>query len=91
MTRADHHAPALDISPAIAAARRRRSDGIDSGIAAARAYAQRVRIACDELYADPFDRRARAELLKLIVDASPEADMKLVRLLAANGAGSVGD
>ncbi len=66
----------LDISPAIAAAR---------------SYAREVKIACDELHDDPFDRQARAALLKLIVDDSREADIAFARALAENGAGTVGD
>ncbi|WP_342314713.1 hypothetical protein LIX17_26070 (plasmid) [Mycobacterium avium subsp. hominissuis] len=66
----------LDISPAIAAVR---------------AYAREVKIACDELHDDPFDPNARAALLKLIVDDSPEADASFTRALAENGAGTVGD
>jgi hypothetical protein len=60
-------------------------------IAAARSYALEVKIACDELHSDPFDRRARAAVLKLIVDDSTEADAALTRALAENGAGIVGD
>ncbi|PJE03534.1 MAG: hypothetical protein CK429_32520 [Mycobacterium sp.] len=66
----------LDISPAIAAVR---------------AYALKVKIACDELHDDPFDPNARAALLKLIVDDSPEADASFTRALAESGAGIVGD
>ena len=43
-------------------------------IAAARRFSRAIKLACDELYEDPFSRRARAALLKLIVDDSPEAD-----------------
>lgn len=64
---------------------------ITPDIAAARAYAREVKIACDELHDDPFNPRARAELLKLIVDDSPEADAALTRALARIGAGAVGD
>lgn len=66
----------LDISPAIAAVR---------------TYSRDVKIACDELHDDPFDARARAALLKLIVDGSSDADAALTRALAENGAGTVED
>ncbi|RFZ63220.1 hypothetical protein DE4576_04861 [Mycobacterium marinum] len=66
----------LDISPAIAAAR---------------AYSREVKIACDELHGDPFNRNARALLLKLIVDDSPEADAAFTCALAENSAGIVED
>lgn len=75
-TSASAHSRNLDISPAIAGAR---------------AYAREVRIACDELHDDPFDLDARAALLKLIVDDSPDADASFARALAENGAGTVGD
>jgi hypothetical protein len=51
--------------------------------ATARGYARAVRTACDELHADPYDRQARAEILRLIVEDSSEADAALVRALAA--------
>lgn len=70
------HSDRLDISPSIAATR---------------AYSRAVRIACDDLHCDPFDRHARAALLKLIVDGSREADAALARALAENGAGTVAD
>lgn len=75
-TSASAHSRNLDISPAIAAVR---------------AYAREVKIACDELHDDPFDVNARAALLKLIVDDSPEADASFTHALAENGAGTVGD
>jgi hypothetical protein len=64
---------------------------ITPDIAAARTYAREVKIACDELHDDPFNPQARANVLKLIIDDSPEADAALVRALARNGAGTVGD
>ncbi|MDQ1250880.1 MAG: hypothetical protein QG597_5260 [Actinomycetota bacterium] len=51
-------------------------------ITTARRFSRAIKLACDELYEDPFNRRARAALLKLIVDDSPEADAALVRALA---------
>lgn len=75
-TSASAHSRNFDISPAIAAAR---------------TYARDVKVACDELHDDPFDLGARAALLKLIVDDSPEADASFARALAENGAGTVGD
>jgi hypothetical protein len=71
-------------------ARVRRLD-ITPDFAAAKGYAREVKIACDDLYANPFDHDARAVLLKLIVDASPEADAAFARALARNGAGTMGD
>jgi hypothetical protein len=76
---------------ATSASARSRTLDISPAIAAARAYAREVKIACDELHDDPFDTNARAALLKLIVDASPEADAAFTRALAENGAGTVGD
>jgi len=76
---------------ATSASARSRTLDISPAIAAARAYAREVKIACDELHDDPFDANARAALLKLIVDASPEADAAFTRALAENGAGTVGD
>jgi hypothetical protein len=55
---------------------------ITPDIAAARRYAREVKTACDDLYDDPFNRRARAALLKLIVADSSDADAALVRALA---------
>lgn len=63
---------------------------INPDIAAARAYARDVKIACDDLHDAPFDATARAALLALIVDNSSEADAAFARALAANGAGVVG-
>jgi hypothetical protein len=51
-------------------------------ISTARRFSRAIKLACDELYEDPFSRRARATLLRLIVDDSPEADAALVRALA---------
>lgn len=76
---------------ATSASARSRTLDISPAIAAARAYAREVKIACDELHDDPFDVNARATLLKLIVDASPEADAAFTRALAENGAGTMGD
>jgi hypothetical protein len=70
---------------------RSRNFDISPSIATVRAYSREVKIACDELHDDPFDRSARAAVLKLIVDDSPEADAALARALAENGAGTVGD
>lgn len=50
--------------------------------AAARSYACRLRIACDELYAAPFNAEARAAVLRLIVKDSEEADAAWLRVLA---------
>lgn len=69
----------------------RRTLDISPSIAAARAYAREVKIACDEWHDNPFDREARAKVLKLIIDDSPEADIAFVRALADLGAGTVGD
>lgn len=55
---------------------------ITPDIAAARHYSKEVKTACDDLYDDPFSRRARAALLKLIVNDSSAADAALVRALA---------
>jgi len=55
---------------------------ISPDIAAARSFARAVRIACDELHDEPFSPKARAELLALIVNDSPEADAALARALA---------
>lgn len=55
---------------------------ITPDIAAARRYSKDVKTACDDLYDDPFSRRARAALLKLIVNDSSDADAALVRALA---------
>lgn len=76
---------------AISASAHSRNLDISPAIAAARTYARDVKIACDELHDDPFDLDARAALLKLIVDDSPEADAAFARALAENGAGIVGD
>lgn len=72
-------------------ASRSRNLDISPSIAAVRTYSRAVKIACDELHDDPFDSRARAALLKLIVEDSPEADDAFTRALAENGAGTVGD
>ncbi|GAT04580.1 hypothetical protein [Mycolicibacterium fortuitum] len=72
-------------------ASRSRNLDISPSIAAVRTYTRAVKIACDELHDDPFDVRARAALLKLIVEDSPEADDAFTRALAENSAGTVGD
>lgn len=74
---------------ATSASARTRNLDISPAIAAVRTYSREVKIACDELHDDPFDIGARAALLKLIVDGSPEADAALTRALAENGAGIV--
>lgn len=51
-------------------------------VTTARRFSRAIKLACDELYEDPFSARARAALLKLIVDDSHEADAALVRALA---------
>lgn len=76
---------------ATSATTRPRDLDISPAIAAARSYSHDVKIACDELHDDPFNPRARAALLKLIVDDSSDADAALTRALAENGAGIVGD
>ncbi|RAV06181.1 hypothetical protein DQP55_24155 [Mycolicibacterium sp. GF69] len=76
---------------ATSASARSHSIDISPAIAAVRTYSRDVKIACDELHDDPFDMNARAALLKLIVDDSPEADAAFTRALAENGAGTVGD
>jgi len=63
-----------------------KSDGfaadVEADIARAKTYAMAVRLACDELHHEPFNRPARATLMRLIVDDSPEADAALIRAFA---------
>jgi len=59
---------------------------INPDMAALRSYARRVKIACDELYDDPFSRAARATLLRLILEDSPQADAALARVISQNEA-----
>lgn len=55
-------------------------------LAELRSYATSVKMACDELYDDPFDRAARAKLLRLILEDSSQADAALERVISQNEA-----
>jgi hypothetical protein len=68
------HLPISELAPAQALAR-----------VHVQQYARAVKIACDDLHADPFNRQARAELIRLIVDDTPESDIELLRALANRG------
>lgn len=49
--------------------------------AVARDFSHRVKMACDDVYGDPFDPAARARLLAMLVEHGPVADAALSRLL----------
>lgn len=64
---------------------RRRDNGlapipIDSELAAVRAFTRELRIACDDLHANPFDVEARAKLVQMIESGSSAADAALARM-----------
>lgn len=52
----------------------------DSDRTLVRAYSRELKIACDELYVDPFDAEARAQLIRLILENSERADAAKERL-----------
>lgn len=47
----------------------------------ARNFSHRVKMACDDVYGDPFDPAARAHLLAMLLEQGPVADAALNRLL----------
>ncbi|EHB48643.1 hypothetical protein MycrhDRAFT_5484 [Mycolicibacterium rhodesiae JS60] len=64
--------------------RRRDNDSapipIDSELATVRAFTRELRIACDDLHANPFDADARAKLVQMIESGSSAADAALARM-----------
>jgi hypothetical protein len=64
--------------------RRRDNDSapipIDSELATVRAFTRELRIACDDLHANPFDAEARAKLVQMIESGSSAADAALARM-----------
>lgn len=59
-----------------------------SDMDAVRAFIRTVRIACDELHAEPFNADARAALVSLLDSDGPTADAALLRVekaLSATG------
>ena len=58
----------------------------DLDVAVARAYASEIRQACKGLSESPFSGPARAEVLRLIVADTAEADAAWTRLLVDNDA-----
>ncbi|CQD02034.1 hypothetical protein BN000_00087 [Mycobacterium europaeum] len=52
----------------------------DSDIALVRGYSRELKIACDELHDDPFNPNARAQLMRLILHDSKNADAAQQRL-----------
>lgn len=53
----------------------------DSDVALVRGYSRELKIACDELHDDPFNPDARAQLMRLILQDSKDADAAKERLL----------
>jgi hypothetical protein len=49
--------------------------------AVARNFSHLVKMACDDVYGDPFDASARAALLTVLLEQGPVADAALSRLL----------
>jgi hypothetical protein len=49
--------------------------------AVARNFSHLVKMACDDVYGDPFDPAARAHLLAMLLEQGPVADAALSRLL----------
>lgn len=49
--------------------------------AIARNFSHSVKMACDDVYGDPFDPAARAHLLAMLLEQGPVADAALSRLL----------
>lgn len=53
----------------------------DTDLALVRSYTRELKIACDELHADPFNPTARAQLVQLIEQAGHTVDAAHHRLL----------
>jgi hypothetical protein len=55
----------------------------DKDYAVLRNFSRELKIACDDLHADPFDADARAAVLAILTEQGPVADEALNRFTAA--------
>lgn len=54
--------------------------GAEADLALVRGFSRELKIACDDLYGDPFDTDARAQVVRLILQDSGAADAAIQRL-----------